>query len=190
MVRKPGKMYRNISKKAYTRREYMGGVPGSKVVQFDMGNLSGEFPMEVSLAVEEACQIRHTALEAPCVPASRTSREQAGNRSRGRPCIRGDAALVWEGSRDCRTSRTWTGDIHRLYHSPVPSPGEDRTQVGRPQTSLPLVHQHIREDCSRVPCTPAGINPFFGYLPQVFSPLSMPVLAVQSKRSPIQVPAR
>ena len=40
MVRKPGKMYRNISKKAYTRREYMGGVPGSKVVQFDMGNLS------------------------------------------------------------------------------------------------------------------------------------------------------
>ena len=31
MVRKPGKMYRNLAKKAYTRREYMGGVPGSKI---------------------------------------------------------------------------------------------------------------------------------------------------------------
>ena len=37
MVRKPGKMYRNLAKKAYTRREYMGGVPGSKIVQFEMG---------------------------------------------------------------------------------------------------------------------------------------------------------
>ncbi|MDD4253434.1 MAG: 50S ribosomal protein L16, partial [Methanoculleus horonobensis] len=27
MVRKPAKMYRNLAKKAYTRREYMGGVP-------------------------------------------------------------------------------------------------------------------------------------------------------------------
>jgi len=71
MVRKPGKMYRNISKKAYTRREYMGGVPGSKVVQFDMGNLSQEFPMAISLAVEEACQIRHTALEAARISINR-----------------------------------------------------------------------------------------------------------------------
>ena len=47
MVRKPAKMYRNISKKAYTRRKYMGGVPGSKIVQFEMGNLSQEFPTEV-----------------------------------------------------------------------------------------------------------------------------------------------
>ncbi|HOV67523.1 MAG TPA: ribosomal protein L16, partial [Methanoregulaceae archaeon] len=64
MVRKPGKMYRNLSKKAYTRREYMGGVPGSKIVQFEMGNLSADFPVQLSLEVEEACQIRHTALEA------------------------------------------------------------------------------------------------------------------------------
>jgi len=64
MVRKPGKMYRNLAKKAYTRKEYMGGIPGSKIVQFDMGNLTDEFPLQLSLAVEEACQIRHTALEA------------------------------------------------------------------------------------------------------------------------------
>lgn len=71
MVRKPGKMYRNLAKKAYTRKEYMGGIPGSKVVQFDMGNLTDEFPVQISLAVEEACQIRHTALEAARISINR-----------------------------------------------------------------------------------------------------------------------
>lgn len=64
MVRKPAKMYRSLSKRAYTRRKYMGGVPGSKIVQFNMGNLRGDFPLEISLAVEEGCQIQHKALEA------------------------------------------------------------------------------------------------------------------------------
>ncbi|NLA39343.1 MAG: 50S ribosomal protein L16 [Methanomicrobiales archaeon] len=71
MVRKPAKMYRNLAKKAYTRREYMGGVPGSKIVQFDMGNLTQDFPVELSLVVEEACQIRHTALEATRISVNR-----------------------------------------------------------------------------------------------------------------------
>jgi large subunit ribosomal protein L10e len=71
MVRKPAKMYRNISKKAYTRREYMGGVPGSKIVQFDMGNLSQEFPIELTIEIVEACQIRHTALEAARISINR-----------------------------------------------------------------------------------------------------------------------
>jgi len=71
MVRKPGKMYRNLAKKAYTRKEYMGGIPGSKIVQFDMGNLTDEFPLQLSLAVEEACQIRHTALEAARISINR-----------------------------------------------------------------------------------------------------------------------
>jgi large subunit ribosomal protein L10e len=71
MVRKPGRMYRNLAKMAYTRREYMGGVPGSKLVQFDMGNLTEDFPLELSLVVEEGCQIRHTALEAARVVINR-----------------------------------------------------------------------------------------------------------------------
>ncbi len=53
MVRKPAKMYRNISKKAYTRREYMGGVPGSKIVQFEMGNLSQEFRPKSTLSLKK-----------------------------------------------------------------------------------------------------------------------------------------
>ncbi|HUK37987.1 MAG TPA: 50S ribosomal protein L16 [Methanomicrobiales archaeon] len=75
MVRKPGRMYRNLAKKAYTRREYMGGVPGSRLVQFDMGNLTEDFPLEVTLVVEEACQIRHTALEAARVVINRRLQE-------------------------------------------------------------------------------------------------------------------
>jgi large subunit ribosomal protein L10e len=78
MVRKPAKMYRNQSKKAYTRREYMGGVPGSKIVQFEMGNLSQEFPMEVDLIVEETCQIRHSALEAARITINRRLMKEVG----------------------------------------------------------------------------------------------------------------
>jgi large subunit ribosomal protein L10e len=57
----------------------MGGVPGLKVVQFDMGNLSADFPMEVSITVDEACQIRHSALE-----AARTSINRKLNKDLGR----------------------------------------------------------------------------------------------------------
>ena len=78
MVRKPGKMYRNISKRAYTRREYMGGVPGSKIVQFEMGNLSEEFPIEVHLQVDEACQVRHSALEAARITINRRLLKDVG----------------------------------------------------------------------------------------------------------------
>jgi large subunit ribosomal protein L10e len=78
MVRKPGKMYRNLSKKAYTRREYMGGVPGSKIVQFEMGNLSTEFPLETHLVVTESCQIRHTALESARIAINRRLMKEVG----------------------------------------------------------------------------------------------------------------
>jgi large subunit ribosomal protein L10e len=78
MVRKPGKMYRNISKRAYTRRKYMGGVPGSKIVQFEMGNLSSEFPLETHLIINEACQIRHTALEAARIAINRRLMKEVG----------------------------------------------------------------------------------------------------------------
>jgi large subunit ribosomal protein L10e len=71
-------MYRNISKKAYTRREYMGGIPGSKIVQFDMGNLSQEFPVEMNLIVKESCQILHTALEAARISINRRLLKDVG----------------------------------------------------------------------------------------------------------------
>jgi len=63
-------MYRR-RERPYTRREYMGGVPGSKVVHYDMGNLTEDFPIKLTLVVKEPCQIRHTALEAARVAANR-----------------------------------------------------------------------------------------------------------------------
>jgi large subunit ribosomal protein L10e len=63
-------MYRRWER-PYTRRAYMGGVPGSKVVHYDMGNLQENFPVKLNLVVKEPCQIRHTALEAARVAANR-----------------------------------------------------------------------------------------------------------------------
>lgn len=49
----------------------MGGVPGSKVVQFDMGNLTEDFPVQLTLVSEESCQIMDRALEAARIAANR-----------------------------------------------------------------------------------------------------------------------
>ena len=78
MARKPAKMYRKISGPAYTRKYYMGGIPGSKISQFDTGNLSADFKVAVSLNVDEACQIRHTALEAARIAANRYLMKSTG----------------------------------------------------------------------------------------------------------------
>jgi len=78
MPRKPAKMYRHSWSQAYTRREYMGGVPLSRIAQFDMGNAAGDFPIKVSLIAEESCQIRHVALEAARIAANRLMVKKAG----------------------------------------------------------------------------------------------------------------
>jgi len=71
MSRKPGSMYRFITQMAYTRREYMGGVPGSRITQFDLGDKTTEFPVLVDLVAVEQCQIRHTALESARIASNR-----------------------------------------------------------------------------------------------------------------------
>ena len=77
MTRKPASMYRR-RERPYTRRKYMGGVPGSKVVHYDMGNLQEDFPVKLTLVIKEPCQIRHTALEAARVAANRYPSEDGG----------------------------------------------------------------------------------------------------------------
>ena len=67
MADKPGSMYREISKPAYTRKEYITGIPGSKIAQHRMGDRNknaDEWPIQISLVVEEEGQIRNGALEA------------------------------------------------------------------------------------------------------------------------------
>lgn len=78
MVRKPARMYNHLAKTAYCRRQYMGGVPGVKVVQFDMGNLTDDFPVAVHLEAIEGCQIRHTAMEAARINMNRRLMDSIG----------------------------------------------------------------------------------------------------------------
>ena len=78
MTRKPARMYTQIRGQAYTRKEYMGGVPAPRISQFTLGNPNGDFPVELVLHVKELCQIRHTALEAARITANRLLAKKAG----------------------------------------------------------------------------------------------------------------
>lgn len=72
-------MYRAIKGQAYTRKEYMGGVPASRLTRFDDGTLNQEFPMQTSLIAKEQCQIRHNALEAARIACTKYIASKAGN---------------------------------------------------------------------------------------------------------------
>jgi large subunit ribosomal protein L10e len=82
MARKPAKMYRRVKGPAFTRRKYMGGVPNNRILSFHVGNRvaaeTGGFKMHLELLADEACQIRHTALEAARQICNATIRNVAG----------------------------------------------------------------------------------------------------------------
>ncbi|MFC7072415.1 50S ribosomal protein L16 [Halovenus rubra] len=74
MSDKPASMYRDIDKPAYSRREYITGIPGSKIAQHEMGDKQTEpedYAVQISLVVEESVQIRHGSLEAARLSANR-----------------------------------------------------------------------------------------------------------------------
>lgn len=78
MARKPARMYRAVKGQAYTRKEYMGGVPNPRITQFEHGTPDGDFEITASLIVKEQCQIRHTALEAARISANRYLQKKLG----------------------------------------------------------------------------------------------------------------
>jgi large subunit ribosomal protein L10e len=57
----------------------MGGVPANRIVQYDIGNPKGDFPVVMTLHVDETCQIRHTALEAARIAANKHIQKFAGS---------------------------------------------------------------------------------------------------------------
>ncbi len=63
MAKNPGRIYRRQTQHAYTRREYMGGVPGNRILQYTSGQPNGDYPLTLHLIAEEQGQLRHTALE-------------------------------------------------------------------------------------------------------------------------------
>jgi large subunit ribosomal protein L10e len=63
--------FRKMKNQPYTRREYIDGIPGSKVVKFTMGNPGKEFDTTLRLISIKEGQIRHNALEAARIAANR-----------------------------------------------------------------------------------------------------------------------
>jgi large subunit ribosomal protein L10e len=78
MSRKPGSMYRYVRGKPSTRREYMGGVPTSRITQFVLGNKTADFTMKLTLTAIEKCQIRHNALESARITVNRALEKTIG----------------------------------------------------------------------------------------------------------------
>ncbi|MCE4607074.1 MAG: 50S ribosomal protein L16 [Desulfurococcales archaeon] len=64
MPLRPAKCYTHFTTPAYTRKEYIHGVPQPKITKFEMGNSHVNADTQVQLIVLEAGQIRHNALEA------------------------------------------------------------------------------------------------------------------------------
>lgn len=78
------KCYRKVVR-AYTRKSkyksksFVKGVPNSKIVKYDQGNLKKEFEGHVCLFTKEKIQIRHNALEAARVVINRHLSRNMGN---------------------------------------------------------------------------------------------------------------
>lgn len=79
MTRKPARMIRYIRGQATTRREYMGGVPASRLTQFVSGNKTAKFPVQLSLTADERCQLRHNSLESARIAANKTLEKHIGS---------------------------------------------------------------------------------------------------------------
>jgi large subunit ribosomal protein L10e len=71
-------MYRAVKSQAYTRKEYMGGVPLNRISQYNHGNINGNFAMTLTLIAEETCHIRHNSLEAARIAANRYLQKKCG----------------------------------------------------------------------------------------------------------------
>jgi large subunit ribosomal protein L10e len=72
-------MIRAVRGQATTRREYMGGVPASRLTQFVIGNKTAKFPIQLSLTTNEKCQLRHNALEAARISANKALEKNIGS---------------------------------------------------------------------------------------------------------------
>ncbi len=83
MSLRPGRCYRWDSP-AYTRvsnnpqDSFITGIPGLKVVHYNMGNPKGDFDIEISVVTKEKIQIRHNALEAARMAINRSLEKSLG----------------------------------------------------------------------------------------------------------------
>ncbi len=78
MARRPARMWRR-PERPFTRTEYIDGVPGIRLRQFEMGNKKAEFPVMLTLVAKEAVQVRDTALEAARIAANKYIARRSGS---------------------------------------------------------------------------------------------------------------
>jgi large subunit ribosomal protein L10e len=74
-------MYRQVRGMPSTRKEYMGGIPSSRITQFVLGNRTAKFPVLLSLTANERCNIRHNALESARVTVNRAMEKRVGTQN-------------------------------------------------------------------------------------------------------------
>ncbi|MFP3229244.1 MAG: 50S ribosomal protein L16, partial [Nitrososphaeria archaeon] len=67
-----GSNYRIARGMPYTRREYIHGHPQPKISKFTVGNPNRDYDLKLELVSRERAQVRHNALEAARVAASKT----------------------------------------------------------------------------------------------------------------------
>jgi large subunit ribosomal protein L10e len=78
MAKKPAKMFRRLER-PFTRKDYVDGVPGIRLRQFEMGNKKGVFPVKLTLVAKEGVQIRDNALEAARIAANKYISRRVGS---------------------------------------------------------------------------------------------------------------
>lgn len=79
MGKRPGSAYRYLNQTPpYTKKKYMGGVPGIRINQFHMGNTQKEFPVILELYVHESGIIRDIAIEAARISANKVLSKRIG----------------------------------------------------------------------------------------------------------------
>lgn len=82
MAKKPNRMYNHIKGPNNTRKEYMGGIPASRITQFDLGlKDNSKFNAALTLVVKEDTQVRHNALEAARIAANKYIQKKVGPKS-------------------------------------------------------------------------------------------------------------
>lgn len=80
---RPGRCYKWDSP-AYTRisnnpsDSFITGIPGSKIIRFDMGNLKSEFDSSLAIAPKQDVIIRHNSLEAARIVVQRNLEKNVG----------------------------------------------------------------------------------------------------------------
>jgi len=83
-----GHSYSKYFKRPYTRKSkfktksYVKGVPVSKIVKYDMGDLKRVFPKQVHLIAKDNVQIRHNSVESARVIINRYLHESLGQNYR------------------------------------------------------------------------------------------------------------